>query len=892
MKGAKSSNKHAPAPVSSKDKGKEKADGKADDEGEKTGDDVSDPQKLASLLQAQQQAKIESGKRIPALEDTLTQILHSSREKKIQMAPIMQLLSIAALHSKLMQRNNESIITYADYFQRSSIAGDGFRTRCDTQTIHWWIAATLLQSCTECTNAPDTDITSPVQKLQEVEDHDKSFPGFQGHGYQHRQYTNYNHAPHTITIKTKGGGSTTRTTGGSSQSGQSNSTTPSKSGGSTHGTREPEGKGSHKSIQCYNCHGYGHTAKNCRKPKMCGFQPKSKGKTKKSQSRGGKPESKSGSSTVCPAKVDGKEKVEEPASSLPSSAAPTETKQTKHAFGEKTSCWLSSLLGKVNGKPVTLMIDSCSSISVISEDALKHIVPNAEVTEMPSLVKAEAINDTLVELWGRIDLQLPCRLLILLLITTQVPINNWKVGEHLTSQQKEELISLLNSNCKVFATCVEELREMKGIEHENKLTSNIPINNRCHTANPAKRELEKQEVQKLLDTGVARWSKSPYSVPVVLVKKKDGSIHVFPMPDVTSTTHLLGENRWWSKLDAYSGYWQVKVKEEDIPKTAFSCALGHLEMVHMPFGKQWQYILTYIDDIIVFSHTFEEHMQHLQEVFNCLNNTGVRLKHTKCEFCMEKINFLALYPFHTIQWDHAGSFGKKATANGNRFILNVIDVFLNYWICIPTPNEESATTAKLLWEHVFELHTFMNMVHNVNAPYRPQTIGRVEQVNSVLRRALKKAGDKSAKWDQIIPALTNQELRVLLAILAVDGAPIAALFETHHVLLASDLATNLIGTVDDVTARTNLADRHLCRILWEIFASYADHTTAHCFFIQAKAGCGKTFLAQYLLSSLRLEHQLQDQFYDNLPEDIQLELDQAGYVATAAHFQFPQAQNP
>ncbi|KAH3766197.1 hypothetical protein Pelo_1949 [Pelomyxa schiedti] len=63
-------------------------------------------------------------------------------------------------------------------------------------------------------------------------------------------------------------------------------------------------------------------------------------------------------------------------------------------------------------------------------------------------------------------------------------------------------------------------------------------------------------------------------------------------------------------------------------------------------------------------------------------------------------------------------------------------------------------------------------------------------------------------------------LRVLLAILAVDGAPIAALFETHHVLLASDLATNLIGTVDDVTARTNLADRHLCRILWEIFASY------------------------------------------------------------------------
>ncbi|KAH3765483.1 Transposon Ty3-G Gag-Pol polyprotein [Pelomyxa schiedti] len=258
-------------------------------------------------------------------------------------------------------------------------------------------------------------------------------------------------------------------------------------------------------------------------------------------------------------------------------------------------------------------------------------------------------------------------------ITTQAPINNWKIGEHLTSQQKEELISLLNSNCKVFATCAEELGEMKGIEHEIKLTSNVPINDRHHTANPAKRELEKQEAQKLLDTGVARWSKSPYSAPVVLVKKKDGSIcfcvdyrrlnaitikDAFPMPDVTSTTHLLGENHWWSKLDAYSGYWQVKVKEEDIPKTAFSCALGHLEMVCMPFslvnagatyqrgmtqlfqGKQWQYILTYIDDIIVFSHTFEEHMQHLQEVFNCLNNAGVRLKHTKCEFCMEKINFL------------------------------------------------------------------------------------------------------------------------------------------------------------------------------------------------------------------------------------------------------------
>ncbi|KAH3714178.1 hypothetical protein Pelo_19314 [Pelomyxa schiedti] len=61
----------------------------------------------------------------------------------------------------------------------------------------------------------------------------------------------------------------------------------------------------------------------------------------------------------------------------------------------------------------------------------------------------------------------------------------------------------------------------------------------------------------------------------------------------------------------------------------------------------------------------------------------------------------APYPFHTVQWDHAGPFGKKATASGNKLVLNIVDIHTNYWLCIPVGDDSSATTAETLWSEVY-----------------------------------------------------------------------------------------------------------------------------------------------------------------------------------------------
>ncbi|KAH3732242.1 Transposon Ty3-I Gag-Pol polyprotein [Pelomyxa schiedti] len=120
----------------------------------------------------------------------------------------------------------------------------------------------------------------------------------------------------------------------------------------------------------------------------------------------------------------------------------------------------------------------------------------------------------------------------------------------------------------------------------------------------------------MLKAGVCQWSNSAYSAPVVMVKKKDGSIR------------FCVDYRELNKTTVND---QLKMREEDIHKTAINCALGHLEMTRMPFGltntgatfqramnsifqgNQWIHILTYIDDIIIFSKSFSEHMEHLEE---------------------------------------------------------------------------------------------------------------------------------------------------------------------------------------------------------------------------------------------------------------------------------------
>ena len=178
----------------------------------------------------------------------------------------------------------------------------------------------------------------------------------------------------------------------------------------------------------------------------------------------------------------------------------------------------------------------------------------------------------------------------------------------------------------------------------------------------------------MLDAGAIRNSASPYSSNVVIVRKKDGSIHfcvdfrklnsrtiqdAYAIPRIEDSLHLLAGAKYFSKLDLRSGYWQVKVAEEDKCKTAFQAGtLGFFEFNRMPFGlcnapatfqrlmercmrdMNLRDCLIYLDDIVVFSSTFEEHIESLESVFRRLQTNNLKPKASKCEFFRREVTYL------------------------------------------------------------------------------------------------------------------------------------------------------------------------------------------------------------------------------------------------------------
>ena len=155
----------------------------------------------------------------------------------------------------------------------------------------------------------------------------------------------------------------------------------------------------------------------------------------------------------------------------------------------------------------------------------------------------------------------------------------------------------------------------------------------------------------MLDKGFIRPSYSPWGAPVLFVKKKDGSMQMcidykelnkvtiknrYPLPRIDDLFDQLQGARYFSKIDLRFGYHQLKIKEKDIPKTAFQTRYGHYEFLVMPFGvtntpaafmdlmnrvfKQYinKFVIVFIDDILIYSWNKEEHKEHLKIVLQVL----------------------------------------------------------------------------------------------------------------------------------------------------------------------------------------------------------------------------------------------------------------------------------
>jgi hypothetical protein len=200
-----------------------------------------------------------------------------------------------------------------------------------------------------------------------------------------------------------------------------------------------------------------------------------------------------------------------------------------------------------------------------------------------------------------------------------------------------------------------------------------PSNTQPYRLAPSKKAIVDQQIEEMLQANHIIPSRSPWAAPIVLSPKKDGSLRfcvdyrklnastirtAYPMPRVDDTLDSLREAKYISTLDLRSGYWQVEIDPQSRSKTAFITHRGLYEFLVMPFGLsnapatfqrlmdivlagiKWQSCLVYIDDIVVFSPTFEQHIKDLSAVFERLASAGLTLKASKCDFCRKELKYL------------------------------------------------------------------------------------------------------------------------------------------------------------------------------------------------------------------------------------------------------------
>ncbi|KAD5960858.1 hypothetical protein E3N88_12330 [Mikania micrantha] len=200
-----------------------------------------------------------------------------------------------------------------------------------------------------------------------------------------------------------------------------------------------------------------------------------------------------------------------------------------------------------------------------------------------------------------------------------------------------------------------------------------PISKAPYRMAPLELKELKEQLQELLELGFIRPSVSPWGAPVLFVKKKDGSMRLcidyrelnkitirnrYPLPRIDDLFDQLQGAKFFSKIDLRSGYHQLKIREEDVSKSAFRTRYGHYEFLVMPFGLTNapavfmdlmnrvfhefldKFVIVFIDDILVYSKSKEDHEEHLRKVLETLRQKKLYAKFSKCEFWLNQVAFL------------------------------------------------------------------------------------------------------------------------------------------------------------------------------------------------------------------------------------------------------------
>ncbi|GJT76379.1 putative reverse transcriptase domain-containing protein [Tanacetum coccineum] len=255
-------------------------------------------------------------------------------------------------------------------------------------------------------------------------------------------------------------------------------------------------------------------------------------------------------------------------------------------------------------------------------------------------------------------------------------MNRFTVKENKDKSKEKRLedVPTVRDFPEVFPEDLPGLPPIRQVEFQIDLVPGAaPVARAPYRLAPSEMEELSTQLQELFDKGFIRPSSSPWGAPVLFVKKKDGSFRMcidyrklnkltvknrYPLPRIDDLFDQLQGSSVYSKIDLRSGYHQLRVRDEDIPKTAFRTRYGHYEFQVMPFGLTNapavfmdlmnrvcrpyldKFVIVFIDDILIYSKTKEEHDAHLRLILELLKKEELYAKFSKCDFWLSKVQFL------------------------------------------------------------------------------------------------------------------------------------------------------------------------------------------------------------------------------------------------------------
>ncbi|MCH1581922.1 MAG: macro domain-containing protein, partial [Flavobacteriales bacterium] len=274
-------------------------------------------------------------------------------------------------------------------------------------------------------------------------------------------------------------------------------------------------------------------------------------------------------------------------------------------------------------------------------------------------------------------------------------------GSDLTAEQRQQLADLLREYRHIFS---DQPGRTHLVEHVIDTGDERPVRGARYRKSEPEREAVREYTKKMLEEDIIQPSNSPWGASVVLVPKKTGGWRVcvdyrrlngitkkdvFPLPRIDATLDSMGGSKFFTAMDLTSGFWQVGMDEKSREKTAFITPDGLYEYKVMPMGlvnapATFQrlmhrvlaplgvgYALVYLDDVMVHSKTFSDHLMHLRKVFECLSASGLRVSLKKCSFGQAKTEYLG----HVISEAGVEADPKKIQAvNDFEPLKNVADV--------------------------------------------------------------------------------------------------------------------------------------------------------------------------------------------------------------------------